>query len=112
MTRPTIVRALGFEPRDHSIATSQNGVVAESSAAVPDASCCSAHASVPYAPANISVPETAACPQCRGAAGSRLAIAHDSSSTPAALQRMPIISSGGIERTARLMARNVDPQIR
>ena len=102
---PAIERRLGRDPPDHSNAVSQKGVVADSSAAMPDATRCSAHASAPYEPANISAPANAAWPQCRSVARSPRTAAQTSISAPAAAHRTPIMNSGGMESTASLIAR-------
>ena len=102
---PASAGRLGRDPRDHSNAASQKGVVADSSAAMPDGTRCSAHASAPYVPAIIKAPARPAWPQCRSSARSPRAAPQASISAPAAVQRIPIMSSGGMESTARLIAR-------
>src|SRR5262249_10890271 len=57
---PASVAADGRPIRDHSNAVSQSGEVAESSAAMPDVSRSSAHASAPYVHAIMRPPATAA----------------------------------------------------
>jgi hypothetical protein len=49
--------------------------------------------------------------QSRAAGHSRRSAATLSKTSPAIVQRTPIISSGGIDPMASRMARNVDPQI-
>ena len=111
--RPTTVRAAGVSRRcAQSKSVIHNGSVATNSAATPDASRVSAHASAPYAQPNISAPATIACRHARQPVRSPRAAAHASSSAPAATHRTPIIRSGGMESTASRMARNVEPQMR
>jgi len=91
---------------------SQNGSVATSSAAKPDEIRTSAQPSAAYGNPNINMPAARPGPQSRSVGRSRRSAATASRRRPAIVHRAPIIKSGGIDPTARRMARKVDPQIR